>query len=290
MMNRRQFLGSTLAAGSLALAGRQGGGDEPASRPRSPVDQVTLGKTGIKLSFVGMGTGSVGVNHASNQTRLGQPAFTKLVRYCFDKGITYFDTADQYGSHEFLKVALKGVPREKLFIQTKTRAMTAADARKDLDRFRRELGMDYMDTLLMHCMQKGVWPTDLRPVMDVLSEAKQKGVIRAHGVSCHGIAPLRAAAKTDWVEVDLARINPTGTRMDSSPDEVASVLEEMHLAGKGIIGMKIFGEGTYKKPEQRDASLRFVTKLGTVNAIVIGLESIAQVDDMLARVQAALNA
>src|SRR5262249_39604118 len=158
----------------------------------------------------------------------------------YDKGITYFDTADQYGSHLYLREALKGLPREKLFIQTKTRATTADVVKADLDRFREELGMDYVDTLLMHCMMERSWPTDFRPVMDVLSEAKDRKWVRAVGVSCHGLDPLRAAVKCDWIDVDLARINPVGVeaRMDGTPEEVVPCLKAMHEQGKGILGMK----------------------------------------------------
>src|SRR5207245_7861864 len=159
---------------------------------------VTLGRTGIKTSLIGMGTGSVGVRHSSNQVRLGHEKFCKLVRYAFERGITYFDTADQYGSHIYLRDALKGLPRDRLFLQSKTRATTAEMARADIVRMREELGTDYLDTLLMHCMTKGSWPTDFRPVMDVLSEAKAKGRVRAIGVSCHGMDPLRSAVSTAW--------------------------------------------------------------------------------------------
>ncbi len=102
--------------------------------------------------------------------------------------------------------------------------------------------------------------------------------------------PLNIAAKSPFVEVDLARINPEGIKMDDKkPDEVASRLEEMHKAGKGVIGMKIFGEGAFQEPERRDASLRYVLGLGTVNAFIIGLESVAQVDDLLDRTTRALD-
>src|SRR5262249_39349223 len=157
------------------------------------------------------------------------------------RGITYIDTADQYGSHIYVREAIKGLPREKLFIQTKTRATTAEMARGDILRFREELGVGYLDTLLMHCMPKGAWAADFRPVEDVLSEAKSKKWVRAIGVSCHGMDPLRTAVKTDWVEVDLARINPVGGdkgRMDGTPQQVAECLKAMHEQGKGILGMK----------------------------------------------------
>ena len=274
-------------AASGALAGA-------AVRPnlRTGADQVVLGKTGIKTSLIGMGTGSNGVKHSSNQVRLGHEKFVKLVRYAFDKGIAYFDAADQYGSHIYLRDAFRSLPREKLFIQTKTRATTAEMAKEDVERLRQELGVDYVDTLLMHCMTKATWPTDFRPVMDVLSKAKAKGQVRAVGVSCHGLGPLQAAVTCDWVEVDLARINPVGGntgRMDGTPEQVATCLRAMHDQGKVILGMKILAEGTLKTPEQQLNSLRFVLGLGCVDAMVIGFESTEQIDQMMSRVEIALR-
>jgi aryl-alcohol dehydrogenase-like predicted oxidoreductase len=231
-----------------------------------------------------MGTGSVGSGQASNQTRLGVKEFGRVVRHALDHGVCFFDVADQYGSHVYLREALKGIPRDHYVIQTKTHATKFADARSHLERYRLELGVDYIDIVLLHCMQRAGWPGDHQGSMDYLMKAKEEKLIRAHGTSCHGMDPLRTSAKNPFVEVDLARINPEGLIMDDrKPDEVASVLEEMHAAGKGIIGMKILGEGQINTPERKDASLRFVLGLGTVDAFIIGFESTAQIDDLLQR-------
>jgi predicted aldo/keto reductase-like oxidoreductase len=292
-VSRRDFLGQSAAAlGGLALSGQLAARANAARKLKSGSDQVVLGRTGIKTSLIGMGTGSTGVKHSSNQVKLGHAKFVKLVRYAFDKGITYFDTADQYGSHIYLRDALKGLPRDRLFIQTKTHATTVEMAKADIERFRQELDVDYLDTLLLHCMQKGSWPTDRRAVMDTLSAAKDKGLIRAVGVSCHGMDPLRAAVKCDWVDVDLARINPVGGnkgRMDGTPQQVSACLKAMHEQGKGILGMKILAEGTLKTEEKQLESLRFVLGLGCVDAMVIGFESPEQIDQILQRVEMALN-
>lgn len=275
--SRREFLTQSTAAVGVLAAGNDLW--SAADRPRkltSGADRLPLGKTGITTSLLGMGTGSVGVKHSSNQVKLGEQKFKKLVRYAFERGVTYFDAADQYGSHIYLREALRGLPRDKLFLQTKTHAATPEMARADIERFREELGVDYLDTLLMHCMRKGSWPTDQRPVMDTLAEAKAKGRIRAVGVSCHGMAPLKAAVSCDWVDVDLARINPVGGhkgRMDGTPNEVAACLKAMHAKGKAVIGMKILAEGTLKTPEKQIESLRFVLGLGCLSCFVIGFES-----------------
>jgi len=285
-VNRRDFLAqATAATAALAALPTSARAASPLNAlPKGPADQVTLGKTGIKVSLVGMGTGSHGSGQASNQTKLGVGGFTKLVRHALDQGVTLFDVADQYGSHTYLREALKGVPRDRYVIQTKTHATKLADAKSHLERYRMELGVDMIDIVLLHCMTKGGWQAEHTGSMDYLRQAKAEGIIRAHGTSNHGMDPLRASAKSDFVEVDLARINPEGMVMDDKkPDEVASQLEEMHSTGKGVIGMKILGEGAFQEPARRDASLRYVLGLGTVDAFVIGFESTAQVDDLLKR-------
>jgi len=279
---------SATAAVAMTTAVAHGaGGREGRGRtalPKSATDMVTLGKTGIQVSLVGMGTGSIGSGQASNQTRLGVKEFTRVVRHALDHGVRFFDVADQYGSHVYLREALKGVPRDQYVIQTKTHATNVPDARSHLERYRLELGVEYIDIVLLHCMQKSAWPHDHQGSMDYLMKAKEEKIIRAHGTSCHGMDPLRTSAKNLFVEVDLARVNPEGLIMDDKkPDEVASVLEEMHNAGKGVIGMKILGEGRINAPERKDASLRYVLGLGTVDAFIIGFQSTDQVDDILKR-------
>jgi aryl-alcohol dehydrogenase-like predicted oxidoreductase len=286
-LNRREFLAQATATSALAATASTtmaGVGRSKNNLPKTPTEKVTLGNSGIQVSLMGMGTGSVGSGQASNQTRLGVKEFTKVVRHALDHGVCFFDVADQYGSHTYLREALKGVPREQYVIQTKTHATNTPDARSHLERYRMELGVDYIDILLLHCMTKEGWPADNRGSMEYLMQAKQEKLIRAHGTSCHGMDPLRTAAKNSFVEIDLARINPEGLIMDDrKPDEVASVLEEMHNAGKGIVGMKILGEGRIKTPERKDATLRYVLGLGTVNAFIIGFESTGQIDDLLKR-------
>lgn len=289
-MNRRDFLAASAlaaAAGNTALA--QASPYPRASLPKTATDRVTLGKTGIKVSLIGMGTGSIGVGQASNQTKLGIKGFTKVVRHAIDRGVCLFDVADQYGSHVYLREALKGVPRDKYVIQTKTHATKFPDARSHMERYCLELGVEMIDIVLLHCMTKHDWPADHTGAMEYLAKAKEQGVIRAHGTSCHGMDPLRQSAKNPFVEVDLARINPEGLIMDDKkPDEVASQLEEMHNAGKGVIGMKILGEGRITTPERKDASLRFVLGLGTVDAFIIGFESTEQIDDIITRTDNAI--
>jgi 1-deoxyxylulose-5-phosphate synthase len=289
-MKRREFLHRTAyAAGALSLhasAFARGAFTlAPLPRKFSASDTVTLGKTGIQTSRLAMGTGTVGSGHHSHQTALGVKGLSDLLLNGYDHGLRFFDSADSYGSHPHVAEALKHVPRDKVTILTKTWARDAATARDDLDRFRRELGTDHIDVCLMHCLTEGNWTDRYKGVMDVLSEAKEKGVIRAHGCSCHSIEALRAATKSPWVEVHLVRINPVGAFMDSDPDTVVGVIREMRAAGKGIIGMKILGQGELR--HRQDEALNFALGLNLLDAFTIGAESQSEQEDLIRRIAAA---
>ncbi len=289
-MKRREFLHRTACAAggawlhSSAFA-RRAFAIPALSRKFAAADTVTLGKTGIQTSRLAMGTGTVGVGHHSHQTALGVKGLSDLLLNGYDRGLRFFDSADSYGSHPHVAEALKHVPRDKVTVLTKTWARDAASARADLDRFRRELGTDQIDICLMHCLTEGDWTERFKGVMDVLSEAKQKGIIRVHGCSCHSIEALRTATRSSWVEVHLVRINPAGAYMDSDPDTVVSVLREMRAAGKGIIGMKILGQGQLR--DRQDEALRYALSLNLLDAFTIGAESKAEQEDLIRRIAAA---
>jgi 1-deoxyxylulose-5-phosphate synthase len=251
----------------------------------SATDTVTLGSTGIKTSRLAMGTGTVGVGHHSNQTALGVKGLSELLLNGYDKGLRFFDAADSYGSHEHVAAALKQVPRDKVTVLSKSWARDAAGMRADLDRFRRELGTDYLDVCLMHCVTEADWTTRFRGAMDVLSEAKEKGIIRAHGCSCHTIEALRTAAKSEWVEIDFARINPIGSHMDADPETVVGVLREMKAKGKAVVGMKILGQGDLRA--RQPEAFRYALGLGLLDAFTIGAESKSEQEDLIRRVAAA---
>jgi 1-deoxyxylulose-5-phosphate synthase len=288
-MRRREFLIRSASGLGAAWLTRKdllaAPADQTLLKRFSASDTVTLGSTGIKTSRLAMGTGTVGSGHHSNQTALGIKGLAGLLLNGYDHGVRFFDAADTYGSHPHVAEALKRVPRDKVTVLTKTWARDAASARADLDRFRRELGIDHIDICLMHCVTEGDWTERYKGVMDVLSEAKEKGVIRAHGCSCHSIEALRAAAKSPWVEVDLARINPIGSHMDADPETVVSVLREMKAAGKAVIGMKILGQGDLRG--RQTEALRYALSLGVLDAFTIGAESRAEQEDLIRRVAAA---
>src|SRR5271168_3980845 len=289
-MKRRDFIiGATCGVGTAWIGSRdlvRAMNALPAlPRKFSAADTVVLGNTGITTSRLAMGTGTVGSGHHSHQTALGVKGLSDLLLNGHDNGLRFFDAADAYGSHPHVAEALKHVPRDKVTVLTKTWARDPAEARADIDRFRRELGTDYLDICLMHCLTEADWTERYRGVMDVFSEAKENGIIRAHGCSCHSIEALRAAAKSPWVEVDFARINPIGSHMDASPQEVVAVLREMKAAGKAVIGMKILGQGDLRG--RVDDATRYALSLGVLDAFTIGAESKTEQQDLMRSVTAA---
>jgi 1-deoxyxylulose-5-phosphate synthase len=296
MMHRRNFL----KAGVAAAGGLATGGAAALAAPakKAATDWVTLGNSGVKVTRLAFGTGTFG---GRVQRELGQPEFTKLVRYAHERGIRFFETADNYkGMPQMLAEALKGVPRDSYKLMTKYRLRDTENIPETVDRLRKDLNSEYVDIMLLHCVRSNDWAEQFKPLRDGLSEAKSKKIILAHGASCHGLLPLRAFPDNKWLDVALMRINHDGTRMDSlkttdtndlgDVNEVTGHIKKIHAQGTGVLGMKIMGEGAFKSPEQRDASIRYVMKLGTVDAVTIGFKSPAEIDEAIQRIGTHLNA
>lgn len=300
MHHRRDFLKASLAGAAWALAPRLSALETSSTTlvaPRTAIDRVTLGRTGIRSSFLAQGTGFHGWGGSSDHTRLGQADFTRLVRHGLDEGLNFLDMADQYGSHTYMREALRGVPRDKVVLLTKLypteRVQPAGGTRAEVDRFRRELGSDHLDVCLLHCVTTPRWPTEFARVLDELQALKEQGALRAVGISCHDFGALELAAAHPWVDVLFARVNHRGGpeySCDAAPQEIARVLKLARANGKAVVGMKIFGAGKLTRPEDKDASLRFVLKGGLVDAMTIGMLSAQQVDDTSARIRAAFAA
>ena len=297
-IDRRQFLAASLAgAGGLMIGCAGAAAREGAAGPPDPFEKVPLGKTGLKVSRIGFGTGMRGGGRQSDQTRLGREAFEGMLKAAYERGVRLFDMADMYGTHTYVAGALKGRPRDEYVLVTKIWGhrgglpeQERAGANVLLDRFRKELNTDYVDLVLLHCMMSGRWPEEENRQMDLLADLKAKGVIRAHGVSCHSMDALQRAAESPWCDSVHARINPYGAVMDGPPEKVVPVLREMHAAGKGVVGMKLVGEGRFRaSDEQKTGSIRFVMGLGCVDAMVVGFTGLEQVDDFSARVLAVMK-
>ena len=289
-ITRRSFI-KKMAGSAAALAANNhllGGSDVVHAAPQR-ITTNTLGKTGLVVPRLAFGTGTRGWKFASDQTRLETRRFVELAEHAYNSGIAFFDCADIYGSHTYVREALKVVPRDRVTILSKIWTqpndwITPGSTAETLDRFRREIGTETIDILLIHCQVSPNWLEETREMRDYYSEMKAKGVIRAHGVSCHTLEALQAAAESDWVEVLLARINHTGSHMDATPDKVMPVLKKAHDRGAGVLGMKIFGVGDLVSDEQRQASLEFSWRSGNVDAMTIGFENTGQIDDTIMRI------
>ncbi|MBI4662598.1 MAG: aldo/keto reductase [Verrucomicrobia bacterium] len=293
-MKRREFLGRSLAgAGGVLLAPRLASAAEQKPQRFDPYETVLLGQTKLKMSRVCLGTGMRGGKRESNHTRMGKEKFEALIKGSYDRGVRVFDLADLYGTHPYVVPALQGIPRDRYQIISKIWFRPGGipeserpDADVVVERFLKELKTDYIDLLLMHCVESPQWPAELRKQMDILAKFKAKGVIRAHGVSCHSLPALQAAVKEPWVDSVHARINPYGARMDGPPEKVAPVLKQLCEAGKGVVGMKIIGEGTFRNDEEKkNHSIGYALNLGCVHILNVGCESLAEVDDLAARIK-----
>jgi aryl-alcohol dehydrogenase-like predicted oxidoreductase len=280
-MKRRDFLRLGLYGGAAATGLPRWAGAQPKKRYAS--DVVALGNTGIKLSRLAMGTGTNGVGRSSNQTRkLGLDGLADLFWYGYDQGLRFWDSADQYGSHPHLKKALTKVPRDKVVILTKTRAATAQELRADVDRFRQEIGTDYLDIVLLHAVTRANWPELRKGAMEALAEARQKGLVRAHGCSFHSLEALRTGAATPWLQVALIRLNPLRAHMDADPQTVIDVAAEMKAARKGVMGMKILGQGDLRN--RVDEALAFALRQHCLDCFTIGVESRDELADLIRRI------
>ena len=288
--SRRSFLltaaGAALSASTPAFGAK-----------RSATDLVTLGNSGIKVTRLALGTGTFS---GKVQRELGQEGFTRLVRHAYDRGVRFFETADAYrGMPEMLGIALKGIPRDSYKLMTKYRIRDTEDPKATIDRFRRELQSEYFDILLLHCVRSPKWPEETQKLQDVFSAAKDKKVILSHGASVHGLQGLRQFPGNKWLDVALLRTNHNGARMDTmntqdtpdigNVDEVVTHAKKIRKQGVGVLGMKLIGEGQFTTPEDREKAMRFVMKLGCVDAVTIGFKSAAEIDEAIERMNRALN-
>jgi aryl-alcohol dehydrogenase-like predicted oxidoreductase len=297
-MKRREFLARSIAGmGGLILGSECIGAESQKSTIYNPYETVPLGKTGIKVSRVGLGTGMHGGNRQSNHTRMGKEKFDALAMGCYERGVRLFDVADLYGTHPYLADAIKNMKRRDYVIVSKIwfrRGGLPEDERPSPDivveRFLKELKTDYIDLILFHCVTSGTWPEELGEQMNILEKLKKKGIIRAHGVSCHSLAALEACIKESWVDSVHARLNPYAVSMDVKTIEeipkVESVVKTIRKQGKGVIGMKIIGEGKFRNSdEKRNTSIKYAFESGCMDAMVVGFEKIEEIDDFAARVR-----
>ena len=297
-LNRRQFLGALSLGTAHLMFNNPLYGASRRFTSADPLQRIILGNTGLNPTLLGMGTGVSAGNRTSFLTRQDAARSVATLRHAYDRGIRMFDCADTYGTHGLMAEALKGMEREELVLSSKIWTRKGGipeperpDANIVVDRFRKELNTDYIDLVQIHCMEDPGWTDSMKKQMDILDDLKSKGIIRAHGVSVHSLDAMKSGVEDPWVDVLHARINPYGIAMDKpDPAEVVEVIHQTHAEGKGVIGMKLVGNGDLRNESEKiDHSLRFVLGLGSVDMMIIGFETEAQIDNYLERMGTALS-
>ena len=292
--SRRRFIGATTAGvGAMLFNIRLAKAAPVAAGTYDPYEMVTLGKTGIKATRLCMGTGIRAGDRQSNLTRMGYEQGVKFVREIYNRGVRMFDMADSYGTHGFVSDALKIYPRKDYVLFTKLWFMRGAipeterpGAETVVERFLKELQTDYIDGVQLHCVMSGDWNTELSDYMTALDKLKQKGMIRSHGLSCHSLAALTTAVNEPWADTIHVRLNAYGPKMDDTVEKVEPVVKQLHQKGKGVIAMKIIGEGEFSNSdEQRDNSFRYVLQSGAVDVLDIGMDKTSDITDSENRIR-----
>lgn len=291
-ITRRRFIKTTLAGiGGVALGSHflfNSCAGTKKSPFYDPYERVSLGRTTLRPSHLCMGTGIFGGGGESNLTRLGFEQGVALVRELYDRGVRIFDCADSYGTHFIIGEALKPYPRDNYVVFTKVwfRGVKDLDMNVTVRRFLQELQTDYIDGIQLHCAESADWTVEAAPHMEVMDKLKEQDVIRSHGVSCHTLDALRTAAASTWVDTCHVRINPFGVNMDDTFENVVPVVKSLKEAGKGVIGMKIFGEGKFAQdPQKKDESLTFALQSGLVDVMTIGMDKMSDLLDTEERIR-----
>ncbi len=289
--SRRDFVKAGLAAGALASVGSL----PLAAQRETATDMVTLGKSDVRVTRLAFGTGTMG---GRVQRNLGQAQFTRLVRYAHERGIRFFETSESYdGMHEMLGVALKGVPRESYQLMTKVTTGDGADPREKIDELRRLANTEYFDIMLLHWQHSATWPTDTTEWQDAIEQAQMKKAVLCHGASVHGLPALRQVPTDKWLQVAMIRMNQKGVKMDAEDyatnglGNVSEVVQYVHQArghGLGVISMKLVGEGTFTKREDRQQAMKFAFRKAGVDAVTVGYKSTGEIDEAIDNLNLAL--
>jgi len=289
--SRREFLKAGVAAGAVVSTGIP----VAATTGGTATDWVTLGKSDIKVTRLAFGTGSIS---GQVQRDLGQEQFTKLVRYAYDRGIRFFETAESYGEmHKMLGVALKGIPRDSYRLMSKVTTHDGVNPQEKIDELRSLANTEYFDILLLHWQHVASWPTDSVRWQDGILEAESRKAVIAHGASVHGLPALRQVPDNKWLEVAMIRMNHKGVAMDAEdyathgPGDVTEVVTHVKQArkdGMGVISMKLVGEGRYTNREDRKAAMKFAFQNAGVNCVTVGYKNTAEIDEAIENVNWAL--
>jgi predicted aldo/keto reductase-like oxidoreductase len=287
---RREFLKTGLAAGSFAITGTL-----PLIAQRlTATDFITLGRSGVKVTRLAFGTGSFS---GQVQRDLEQDGFTRLVRYAYDRGIRFFETAESYTEmHKMLGIALKGIARESYQLMSKVTTREGENPQQKFDDLRKLANTEYFDIMLLHWQHAGTWPSDSRRWQDAILEAESKKVVVSHGASVHGLPALRRVPGNKWLDVAMIRMNHKGKSMDAEDyatqglgnvPEVVEHVKEARKQGMGVISMKLIGEGTFNREDRREA-MKFAFKRAGVDCVTVGYKNTAEIDEAIENLNTAL--
>jgi len=277
---------------------------------------VTLGTTGISVSRLGIGTGTGHPSGRCRQALMSKQELADLLLYVFDRGITFWDSAVHYGTHGHVRCALRQVQRDRVSIATKLIVSTAKEAEKGVSAALREINTDYIDMCLLHAVHTRGELERCRGALEKLILLRDKGLIRAVGVSCHGVAALEAARDCPGVEVVWCRINHAGLHMDGprrlrhivaalpvlkktakllpawciarlrpgdkpplqaqEHQRITALLQQMHAKGKGMVGMKIMAQGHLAADPQ--TAVKYAAGCAFLDTFISGMLNRSEID------------
>jgi aryl-alcohol dehydrogenase-like predicted oxidoreductase len=289
--SRRDFLKTGLAAGTLA-----GAVTLPLhAETQKATDWVTLGKSDVKVTRLAFGTGT---HSGQVQRDLGQEQFNRLVRYAYDHGVRFFETAESYSDmHRMLGIALTGIPRDSYRLMSKVTTHPGVDPQAKIDELRTLAKTEYFDIMLLHWQHTATWPEDSLRWQEGIQEAQVRKAVVARGASVHGLPALRQVPENKWLEVAMIRMNQKGTAMDAEdymttgPGNVSEVVSHVHqtkAAGMGVISMKLVGEGRFTNREDRQAAMKFAFRHAGVNAVTVGYKNTGEIDEAIENLNLAL--
>ena len=239
------------------------------------IPRANLGDTGLEVSRLCFGTGPM----APFRFALPPAEGSRLIRTAFEHGVNFVDTAPNYETTPHIAGALKSLTRTEIVICTKTGATTAAGARSAVEECLRALNTGYVDIVLLHGVRSTEGLGNREDALEELCKAKHEGLIRAVGASTHVYtgSAVRGCIDDPRIEVILTYVNKSGIGLIGGPyEEHYELIEAAYQAGKGVLGMKLLGEG-YMAAEAEE-HLRYGFELPVIHSVDLGFINEAQIE------------
>ena len=239
---------------------------------------VVLGSTGLMVSRLSFGTVFMGYQGDD----VSPPNGAALLLHAFERGVYFWDTSDDYGTHEHVAHALRRLTRNEVVISTKT-----LDPDKPVEHLLGELGTTYIDILFAHDVAADGLDA-ARTLLGNRQPDKVAGRIRALGIATHSAVVAEAACEWPEVDVLMLPINSTGycqkdLEVEGGIDKMMAVAERSSGLGKGIVAIKVMGCGTLA--DDPESAISLVSGLKYVDSLCIGMRSTSEIDqnvDLLA--------